>query len=55
LEKKRAEQDAPRRWGGWTQGKVAQTMYTHVSKCKNNKIKKKNMIMFGDRAYIKCN
>jgi hypothetical protein len=25
--------------GGWD--KVAQTMYTHVSKCKNNKIKRK--------------
>jgi hypothetical protein len=26
------------KWGG---GKVAQTMYTHVSKCKNYKIKNK--------------
>jgi hypothetical protein len=24
----------------WRKGEVAQTMYTHVSKCKNNKIKK---------------
>jgi hypothetical protein len=24
---------------GWGLGKVAQIMYTHVSKCKNNKIK----------------
>jgi hypothetical protein len=27
------------RAGGW--GNVAQTMYTHVSKCKKDKIKKK--------------
>jgi hypothetical protein len=26
-------------WKGW--GEVAQTMYTHVSKCKNDKIKGK--------------
>jgi hypothetical protein len=26
-------------WGGWEGEEVAQTMYTHVSKCKNNKIK----------------
>jgi hypothetical protein len=25
--------------GVWGWGKVAKTMYTHVSKCKNNKIK----------------
>jgi hypothetical protein len=25
------------------EGKVAQTMYTHVSKCKNDKIKKENL------------
>jgi hypothetical protein len=25
---------------GW--GKMAQTMYTHVSKCKNDKVKGKN-------------
>jgi hypothetical protein len=27
-------------WGG-EEGEVAQTMYTHVSKCKNDKMKKK--------------
>jgi hypothetical protein len=27
-------------WGGWrSKEEVAQTMYTHVSKCKNDKIK----------------
>jgi hypothetical protein len=26
----------------WERGEVAQTMYKHVRKCKNNKIKKKN-------------
>jgi hypothetical protein len=25
--------------GGWGEGEVAQTMYMHVSKCKNDKIK----------------
>jgi hypothetical protein len=28
--------------GGQEEGKMAQTMYTHVSKCKNNKRKKKS-------------
>jgi hypothetical protein len=28
-----------RRGGGVWEGEVAQTMYTHVSKCKNDKIK----------------
>jgi hypothetical protein len=37
LENKRAEQVLPRnRWG-----EVVQTVYTHVSKCKNDKIKKR--------------
>jgi hypothetical protein len=53
LENKRAEQvlsgrvgrhergrGSRRLWEGG-RGKVAQTMYTHVSKCKNYKIKKK--------------
>jgi hypothetical protein len=35
LENKRAEQVLPRSSGG----KVAQIMYTYVSKCKNDKIK----------------
>jgi hypothetical protein len=35
-ENKRLEQVLPRSWRG---GEVAQAMYTHVSKCKNNKIK----------------
>jgi hypothetical protein len=26
---------------GWGRGKVAQTMYTHISKYKNDKIKRK--------------
>jgi hypothetical protein len=30
--------------GRWEEGKVAQVMYTHVSKCKNNKILKKETI-----------
>jgi hypothetical protein len=29
------------RSGGWRSGEVAQTMYTHVSKCKNDKIKER--------------
>jgi hypothetical protein len=33
------EQVLPRRVWGLAGGKVAQTMYTHVSKCKNDKIK----------------
>jgi hypothetical protein len=28
----------PERWGGRRRRKVAQIMYTHVSKCKNDKI-----------------
>jgi hypothetical protein len=28
----------------WGRGEVAQTMYTHVSKCKNDKIKRENKI-----------
>jgi hypothetical protein len=38
LENKRAEEFLPR--SGW--GEVAQTIYTHASKCKNNKLKLKN-------------
>jgi hypothetical protein len=30
----------PEAGGKWGEGEVAQTMYTHVSKCKNDKIKK---------------
>jgi hypothetical protein len=37
---KRAEQVLPGSWG-WGWGEVAQTMYTHVSKCKNDKRKEK--------------
>jgi hypothetical protein len=40
LENKRAEKVLPRREGkGGRNGEVAQKMYTHVSKCKNDKIK----------------
>jgi hypothetical protein len=28
-------------WGSWRSGEGASTMYTHVSKCKNDKIKEK--------------
>jgi hypothetical protein len=38
LENKRVEQVLPRSMGC---GEVAQTMYTHVSKCKRDKRKKK--------------
>jgi hypothetical protein len=38
VEKKRAEQVLP---GSWVWGDVAQTMYTHVNKCKNNEMKNK--------------
>jgi hypothetical protein len=31
--------------GGRKEREVAQTMYTHVSKCKNDKIKEKNKEM----------
>jgi hypothetical protein len=44
-ENKRAEQVLPRSGReGWgvRGGEAAQTMYTHVSKCKNNKIFKKH-------------
>jgi hypothetical protein len=41
LENKGAEQVLPRN-GGEGRGEVAQTMYTHMSKCKNNKIFKNN-------------
>jgi hypothetical protein len=34
---------------GWWAGKVAQTMYTHVSKCKNNKIKINKMYVSAKR------
>jgi hypothetical protein len=37
LENNRAETVLPR--GGEVSGEVAQIMYTHVSKCKNDKIK----------------
>jgi hypothetical protein len=38
---KRTEQVLPRSvsWGVEEMGEVAQTMYIHISKCKNNKIK----------------
>jgi hypothetical protein len=36
---KREEQVLPRKW----EGEVAQTMYTHVSKYKNDKINKEKM------------
>jgi hypothetical protein len=39
LENKRAEQVLPRRRVGG-----AQTMYTHVSKCKNNKMKEEKVV-----------
>jgi hypothetical protein len=29
---------------GWGMGEEAQMMYTHVSKCKNDKIKKENNV-----------
>jgi hypothetical protein len=35
------EQVLPRKGEGWRNGEVAQTMYTHVSKCKNDKIKER--------------
>jgi hypothetical protein len=39
-EKKRAEQVLPGSRGGeWVVGEVAEIMYIHVSKCKNDKIK----------------
>jgi hypothetical protein len=39
----RAKQVLPETWGGGGRrsGKVTQTMYTHVSKCKNDKIKER--------------
>jgi hypothetical protein len=41
LDSKRAEQFLPRSGGGkGKRGVVAQTIYIHVSKCKNNKNKK---------------
>jgi hypothetical protein len=34
-------------WGGFVGGgEVAQTMYTHVSKCKNDKNKRKNLKVY---------
>jgi hypothetical protein len=39
-EKKRAEQVLPR---GGSRGTVLQIMYTHISKCKNDKIKFKKL------------
>jgi hypothetical protein len=52
-ENKRAEQVLPGRGG---KGEMAQIMYTHVSQCKNYKIKFKN-IKKGDESrshYIRC-
>jgi hypothetical protein len=41
-ENKRAEQVQPRKRGvSGRKGEVAQTMYTHISKCKNDKIKER--------------
>jgi hypothetical protein len=41
-ENKRAEQVLPRSSAGWGGvWRVAQTMYTHVTKCKNDKIKQR--------------
>jgi hypothetical protein len=58
-EKKRTKQDLPGsrgwRWGLGMGEEVAQTMYTHVSKCKDDKIrgeKKKKQICFV--VSIKC-
>jgi hypothetical protein len=44
LEKKRAEQFLPPSGGVGVRKReeVAQTMYTHVSKCKHDKIKERN-------------
>jgi hypothetical protein len=46
-EHKRAEQVLPgsQLWGwvGERSGEVAQTMYTHISKCKNDKIKERKI------------
>jgi hypothetical protein len=49
LENKRAEQVLPESEKGWVRGEeqgveVAQTMYTHMNKCKNNKNKPINSI-----------
>jgi hypothetical protein len=55
---KRAEQVLTRsrgwRWGlTEVGGEVAQTMYTHVSKCKNNKIKgEKNSIVYKYHIFL---
>jgi hypothetical protein len=38
LENKEGNTGSSLKWG---EGEVAQTMYTHVSKCENNKIKEK--------------
>jgi hypothetical protein len=53
LEKKRAEQVLSRKEGA---GEVSQTMYTYVSKCKNDKIKFKKYKnnVFKDVIFI-CN
>jgi hypothetical protein len=40
-QRQRAEPVLGKREGGQEEGEVAQTMYTHVSKCKNHKINKK--------------
>jgi hypothetical protein len=40
LKNERAEQDLPRSGVSGKRGKVAQTMCSHVSKCKKDKIKK---------------
>jgi hypothetical protein len=45
LENKRVEQVLPRKGGDGMSGEVAQTMYTHVSKCKNDKIKERKKKM----------
>jgi hypothetical protein len=44
LENKRVEQVLPGRWGEGRGGGSA--MYTHVSKCKNDEIKREKKILF---------
>jgi hypothetical protein len=50
LENKRAQQDLPGSWGRMEREKVAQIMYTHASKCRNDNIKKERKIWW--RYYV---